>query len=94
MNSPTGRTNRTSAYSKILTEISSRAVSRFNALDPPAAVRKPFAEYVEAQERVKAYDRAGLAKPPKPVNRPPTWPPAKAATTRPKNATNSLAPSA
>lgn len=47
-------------YSKILTEISTSAVRRFNALNPPAAMRGPFDEYVKAQERVKAYDREAL----------------------------------
>lgn len=57
---PNGESEPDPSYSKILTEISTRAVRRFNALTPPAAVRKPFEEYVKAQERVKAYDQRAL----------------------------------
>jgi hypothetical protein len=57
---PEGETTPDPAYSKILAGISTRAVRRLNALDPPAASSKPFGEYVEAQERVKRYDRQAL----------------------------------
>jgi serine/threonine protein kinase len=57
---PNGETEPDPAYSRILAGISSRAVRRFNALNPPASVREPFNEYVKAQERVKAYDREAL----------------------------------
>ncbi len=57
---PNGESEPDPVYSKALTEISSRAVRRFNSLKPPAAVRKPFEEYVKAQERVKDYDREAL----------------------------------
>ncbi|HXS33846.1 MAG TPA: hypothetical protein VN758_08760, partial [Solirubrobacterales bacterium] len=57
---PNGENEPDPTYSRRLTEISTRAVRRFNSLNPPAAVRKPFGEYVKAQERVKAYDREAL----------------------------------
>lgn len=57
---PNGESEPDPTYSRILTKISTRAVRKFNSLNPPAAVRKPFDEYVEAQERVKAYDRQAL----------------------------------
>ncbi|HEY0390167.1 MAG TPA: serine/threonine-protein kinase [Solirubrobacterales bacterium] len=57
---PNGENEPDPAYSEALTEISTLAVNRFNALNPPAALRKPFEEYVKAQERVKAYDRQAL----------------------------------
>ncbi|HEY6550459.1 MAG TPA: hypothetical protein VIY71_04585, partial [Solirubrobacterales bacterium] len=57
---PNGESEPDPAYSKILTGISTRAVNRFNLLNPPAAVREPFDEYVKAQERVKTYDRRAL----------------------------------
>ncbi len=57
---PTGETEPDVTYAKILTGISTRAVRRFNSLAPPASVRGPYREYVEAQERVKAHDRQAL----------------------------------
>jgi len=57
---PNGESEPDSAYSRILTGISTRAVHRFNALNPPASVREPFNEYVKAQKRVKAYDHEAL----------------------------------
>ncbi len=57
---PNGESEPDPTYSKILTGISTRAVRKFNSLNPPVSARKPFDEYVEAQERVKAYDREAL----------------------------------
>jgi Protein kinase domain len=57
---PNGESEPDPSYSRILSGISARAVRRFNALTPPAAVRKPFEQYVKAQERVKTYDRQAL----------------------------------
>jgi Protein kinase domain len=57
---PEGETTPDVTYSKILTDISTRAVRRFHSLTPPPSVRVPFREYVEAQGRVKAYDRQAL----------------------------------
>jgi serine/threonine-protein kinase len=55
-----GETTPDVAYSKVLTGISTSAVRRFSSLTPPASLRRPYEEYVEAQERVKAYDRQAL----------------------------------
>jgi serine/threonine protein kinase len=57
---PNGENEPDPTYSRKLTEISARGVRRFNSLNPPAAIRMPFGEYVKAQERVKAYDREAL----------------------------------
>jgi serine/threonine protein kinase len=57
---PEGEAEPDVTYAKILTGISTRAVRRFNSLTPPASVRGPYREYVQAQERVKAYDRQAL----------------------------------
>jgi|SRR5881394_21216 len=48
------------AYSEALVSISTPAVKRFVALDPPASVRKPFEEYVQAQRQVHKYDVQAL----------------------------------
>ena len=53
----------------------------------------PFDEYVEAQERVKGYDQQALQAA-EAGDAAAMSPPANSATTRPKNATNWLAPSA
>jgi len=47
-------------YALALVGISTRAVNRFRALDAPPGVEPAFAEYVEAQERVKRYDAEAL----------------------------------
>jgi hypothetical protein len=57
---PEGETTPDVAYSKILVGISTRAVRRMRALDPPAGLSKPFGEYLKAQERVMRYDRQAL----------------------------------
>jgi hypothetical protein len=48
------------AYSEALVGISAPAVKRFRSLDPPASVRGPFEEYVQAQQRVHGYDVQAL----------------------------------
>ncbi len=48
------------AYSEALVGISTPAVQRFEALDAPASVRKPYEEYVAAQRRVNEYDVQAL----------------------------------
>jgi serine/threonine protein kinase len=48
------------AYSEALVGISTPAVKRFAALVPPASVRKPYEEYVQAQQRVHRYDVQAL----------------------------------
>jgi protein kinase-like protein len=48
------------AYSEALVAISTPAVKRFEALDPPASVRRPYEQYVAAQRRVHEYDVQAL----------------------------------
>jgi hypothetical protein len=57
---PEGETTPSVPYSRTLAGISTRAVRKLNLLSPPASLRKPYLEYVAAQERVKAYDRQAL----------------------------------
>lgn len=57
---PEGEATPDVAYSKILAGISTIAVRKFTALRAPAGIEKPFREYVQAQERVKGYDREAL----------------------------------
>jgi protein kinase-like protein len=48
------------AYSEKLVGISTPAVSRFKALEPPASVREPYERYLRAQQRVHKYDVQAL----------------------------------
>jgi serine/threonine protein kinase len=48
------------AYSEALVAISSPAVKRFQALDPPPSLRRPYEQYVAAQQRVHKYDVQAL----------------------------------
>jgi hypothetical protein len=48
------------AYSEALVGISTPAVKRLKALDPPANVRRSYEEYVQAQQRVHRYDVQAL----------------------------------
>jgi Protein kinase domain len=48
------------AYSQALVGISTRAVGRFRALAPPQSLAATYKDYVQAQERVKDYDRQAL----------------------------------
>jgi Protein kinase domain len=48
------------AYSEALVGISTPAVKRFEALDPPASLRQPYEKYVQAQQRVHKYDVQAL----------------------------------
>ncbi len=48
------------AYSEALVAISTPAVKRFQALDPPASVRGPYEEYVRSQQQVHRYDVQAL----------------------------------
>jgi serine/threonine-protein kinase len=48
------------AYSERLVGISTPAVRKFRALDPPQSAQAPYGKYVQAQARVKAYDRRAL----------------------------------
>ncbi len=47
-------------YSEALVAISTPAVKRFAALNPPSSVRRPYEEYVQAQQRVHKYDVQAL----------------------------------
>ncbi len=47
-------------YSEALVAISTPAVARFTALNPPASVRKPYEKYAQAQQRVHKYDVQAL----------------------------------
>jgi hypothetical protein len=57
---PNGENEPDLRYSEVLSGISTEAVKKFNALDPPATLRESFGEYVKAQERVKIYDQQAL----------------------------------
>jgi serine/threonine protein kinase len=48
------------AYSSLLVGISSAAVRRFNALEPPPPLRKKYEAYVSSQEEVAQWDREAL----------------------------------
>ena len=48
------------SYSEALVGISTPAVKRFTALNPPSSVRRPYEEYVQAQQRVHKYDVQAL----------------------------------
>jgi hypothetical protein len=47
-------------YSEKLVGISTPAVGRFAALDPPASLRAPYEKYIQAQQRVHKYDVQAL----------------------------------
>jgi signal transduction histidine kinase len=48
------------AYSQVLVGISTRAMGRLEALDPPPALAREYDEYLRTQERVRNYDRQAL----------------------------------
>ncbi len=48
------------AYSQVLVGISTRAMGRLEALDPPPALASVYDEYLQAQGRVRDYDRQAL----------------------------------
>jgi serine/threonine protein kinase len=48
------------AYSQVLVGISTRAMGRLEALDPPPALAKEYGAYLRAQKRVRDYDRQAL----------------------------------
>jgi ferric-dicitrate binding protein FerR (iron transport regulator) len=57
---PAGEEEANVDYSRLLDGISSRAVRRFRALEPPPAQRQAYEEYLAAQERVRDYDAEAL----------------------------------
>jgi Protein kinase domain len=48
------------AYSQVLVGISTRAMGRLEALDPPSALAEKYGDYLRAQKRVRNYDRQAL----------------------------------
>lgn len=57
---PSGEEEANVAYSRLLVGISSKAIRRFEALVPPAPLKKPFDAYVRSQEEVAQWDREAL----------------------------------
>jgi hypothetical protein len=57
---PAGETEPSVGYSRLLVGISSKAVRRFNELDPPPQLQKQYARYVQAQEEVHGWDKDAL----------------------------------
>jgi serine/threonine protein kinase len=57
---PTGESEPSVGYSRLLVGISSRAVSRFNDLVPPPQAQKQYERYVQSQKEVKGWDRDAL----------------------------------
>jgi hypothetical protein len=57
---PTGETEPSVGYSRLLVGISSRAVSRFDELTPPPSLKKAFERYLRSQEEVKGWDQDAL----------------------------------
>jgi len=58
---PGGEEEADPVYSRLLVTISSKAVRRFRALDPPPALEQPLDAYVNAQEEVAGWDRDALS---------------------------------
>jgi hypothetical protein len=57
---PTGESEPSVGYSRLLVGISSRAVNRFKELTPPPTLEKPLQRYVKSQEEVKGWDQDAL----------------------------------
>ncbi len=57
---PSGEGEPDLVYSRLLVEISSKAVRQFNRLRPPPALQKPYGRYVSSQEKVAKWDRDAL----------------------------------
>jgi hypothetical protein len=57
---PSGESEPSVGYSRLLVGISTKAVRRFNALVPPPVLRQPYTSYVRAQEEVAKWDKAAL----------------------------------
>ena len=57
---PEGETTADATYAERLVGISTPAVKRFRALTPPPSLEGPYKEYVQAQQRVNAYDVQAL----------------------------------
>jgi hypothetical protein len=57
---PSGESEPSVGYSRLLVGISSRAVRRFNELKPPPQLQEQYARHVRAQEEVKGWDKDAL----------------------------------
>jgi serine/threonine protein kinase len=57
---PSGESEASVPYSRLLVTISGKAIRRFNELTPPAALKQPYEAYVKAQEEVGEWDRDAL----------------------------------
>jgi serine/threonine protein kinase len=57
---PTGESEPSVGYSRLLMAVSSKAVGRFNELVPPPEVRRAYEHYVKSQEEVKGWDQDAL----------------------------------
>lgn len=58
---PNGENEPNVTYSEVLLGISTRAVPEFEKLIPPASLEDDYRRYVQAQNRVNAYDQQALA---------------------------------
>lgn len=57
---PNGEGEANVPYSRLLVTISSRAINRFNKLNPPPKLEQPYEAYVKAQEEVGEWDKDAL----------------------------------
>jgi serine/threonine protein kinase len=57
---PSGESEPSVGYSRLLVGISSKAVRRFNELVPPPQARKAYERYVKSQQEVKGWDQDAL----------------------------------
>ncbi len=57
---PSGESEPSVGYSRLLVGISSKAVNRFNELVPPPEARKAYQRYVKSQEEVRGWDQEAL----------------------------------
>jgi Protein kinase domain len=56
----TGEEEANVAYSRLLVGISSKAIRRFDELDPPKSLKKPYDAYVRSQQQVARWDKDAL----------------------------------
>jgi serine/threonine protein kinase len=57
---PNGEEEANVAYSRLLAGISGKAVRRFDELNPPKSLQKPYDAYVKSQEQVARWDKDAL----------------------------------
>ena len=58
---PAGESEPSVGYSRLLVQISSKAVRRFDELVPPPQLQRQYAAYLRSQEAVRGWDRDALA---------------------------------